>query len=166
MKPWRETIERTYSSRANAAGTGSHPVFSPPASILDVEAAEKHLTTRFPETLKSILSESDGVMDQLSVDGGPYFDNMWLLWPVRQIVDENLEFRKHIRETSSNHDGHNLVFIASAGVDGILFGFESTDKLSEDCPIVSWHPVGKRICRVADSVADFLDGWLCNRISV
>jgi len=105
-------------------------------------------------------------MDQLSVDGGPYFDNMWLLWPVRQIVDENMAFRKRIAETNPNRAGHDFVFIASAGVDGILFGIEATDKPRDDSPIVSWYPIGDRICGLADTLAGFLDGWLSNRIAV
>jgi len=105
-------------------------------------------------------------MDKLSVDGGPYFDNMWLLWPVSQIVDENIAFRKRIAETSSNRTGHDSVFIASAGVDGILFGIEATDKPRDDCPIVCWYPIEDRICELADTLAGFVDGWLSSRIAV
>jgi hypothetical protein len=116
LTPWRETIERMYAARTNAAGTKSRPVFSPPASGLDVETAEDRLAARFPETLRSLLLECDGIMDQLSVNGGPYFDNMWLLWPVRQIIDENIDFRKRISETNSNYAGQDFVFIANADV--------------------------------------------------
>jgi len=166
VKPWRESIERMYVARTNAAATESRPVFSPPTSVLEIEGAETRLGARFPETLKSLLLECDGIMDQLSVDGGPYFDNMWLLWPVRQIVDENMALRKGIGETGSNRVGHDFVFIVSAGVDGILFGIEATGKPRDDSSIVVWYPIEDRICKLADTFAEFLDGWLSNGITV
>lgn len=166
MTHWRETIERMYAARTNAASTQSRPAFSPSASIVDVEAAEGCLAARLPESLRSLLLESDGIMDQLSVDGGPYFDNMWLLWPVGQIIDENIRFRKRVSEGSLSRTVRDVVFIASAGVDGILFGIRASDKPRDDCPIVSWYPIGHRICELTDTLADFFDGWLCNRIAV
>jgi hypothetical protein len=166
MNRWRQIIENTYAARTNPPGTESRPFFSLPGSVTDVEAAENRLAFRFPNALRSFLLESDGLMDQMSVDGGTYFDNIWLLWPIQQIIDENLVFRKRFSNTSSEAVSPILVIIAGSGVDGILFGFESNDRPCDDCSIVSWHPVEQKICSLADSLAGFLDGWLCNRIFV
>lgn len=166
MKAWREAIDQIYAARINAAGTESRPIYSPPASVLDIEAAENRLGVRLPESLKSLLLESDGIMEQLSIDGGPFFDNIWVVWPVQQMVAENIEFRRRVSETSSNFGGHELVCIANAGVDGILFGIESTDMPRDDSPIVSWYPIGQRTCDLAETLASFLNGWLSNCISV
>ncbi len=105
-------------------------------------------------------------MDQLSVDGSPFFDNLWVVWPVRQIVDENIAFRRSAIEKRLNCAGQEVVYIASAGVDGILFGIEATFKQRDDAQIVSWYPIGQRTSCLADTLGGFLDGWLCNRISV
>ncbi len=166
MSSWREIIKRAYLTRPNTSGTESKPMFYPAASISDIEAAENRLNAILPGTLKSLLLETDGVMDMLSVDAGPYFDNTWLFWRIQQIIDENLAFRRRNETSNAEQDAREFLFFAGAGVDGILFGLKASAEKPNDAQIVCWYPIEEQIRSVADTLADFIDGWLTNRITV
>lgn len=166
MHSWRELIERAYSARRDAEGTSSKPAFYPPVAIPLIATAEDCLITSFPAPLKTLLRESDGVMDMLSVSGGDFFESLWLVWPVQVIQEENLRFRERVIQENSNHDARDLLFFATAGTDGILFGLRAAPSESTDCPVLAWYPLGNRLVHLTDSLADFMVGWLTNRITV
>lgn len=163
---WRDSLEGAYLVRTNAAGTRSRPAFSPPAPAGEVERAEQRLGASLSQALKSLLQEHDGVMDQLSVDDGPFFDHLWIVWPLGEIVRENLQFGKRVLATGPTRAERDLLFFAGAGVDGILFGQEASNEPQEDSPVFSWYPDGTAGRRLADTLADFLNGWLRHRITV
>lgn len=163
---WRDLIERTYSAIPHPAGRTSKPRFSPPASAEDIAAAEDQLGRKLPPSLTSLLMETDGVMDMMSVRGGDYFGNMWLIWPAERIVEETLEDRSEDVVAPSDADTSELVFFAGAGVDGILFGFPPAGADSCDTKVVAWHPLRGTVSDLADSLEDFVEGWLTGRITV
>lgn len=132
----------------------------PPVTIRHLEAVETRLELVFPAALKELLLESNGVMDTLSVDGSEFFENLWLIWPVEMIQEENLKFR------NSDPNAPGLLFFASAGTDGILFGLPVSPNESPDGPVIAWYPLGERIVPLANSLSEFIEGWLTNQISV
>jgi hypothetical protein len=84
-----------------------------PASEQAIAEAEQALGVQFPEALRSLLLASNGVV-------GPF--EYWLVWPVKQIVTENREYR-----TSADLKGlympfDHLLFIGESG-DGGLFAY-------------------------------------------
>lgn len=84
---WRELITGIYETRAQPPGIAGKPQFYPPASAGDVADAEARLNATFPASIRSLLLETNGVMDRLAIDGGEWFDSMWLLWTVAELVE-------------------------------------------------------------------------------
>ncbi|GAA1589391.1 SMI1/KNR4 family protein [Actinomadura kijaniata] len=70
---WREITRRTFS------GVG----FGEPADAAEVAAAERRLGRPLPSELVSLLGEADGLVGHDGVD---------TVWPLRQIVEQNLLF--------------------------------------------------------------------------
>jgi len=163
---WREIIEGAYSARPESEGFSSKPRFSPPASAEDIAAAERRLGRKFPPSLTALLMEADGVMNMMSVGGGDYFEEFWLVWPTERLVEESLEDRSESVGTPQDDDPSEVVFFAGAGVDGILFGFPPADGDTCDTKVVVWHPLGGTVSDLADSLEDYLQGWLAGRITV
>ncbi|MFN3152289.1 SMI1/KNR4 family protein [Bremerella sp.] len=158
METWRERVERAYDSRVNAEGTSSRPAFYPPCGIHQINQAEERLGVSLPAGLKSLLLESDGLMDLLSVDGHEYFESLWLVWPIEMIVNEN--------QRVTQQGTVDRLFFASAGTDGILFGCPASLNDDAECAVLAWYPMEDRIVPLADSLGEFIEGWLANRLTV
>lgn len=104
-------------------------------------------------------------MDMLAIDEGDWFESMWLLWNIDEIVEQNLYRRAATEERSFERDFTSLVFFASAGTDGILFAFPVEDGFCAPRVMV-WHPIIDELEEIAPSLEGFLRGWLTNTISV
>jgi hypothetical protein len=168
IKPmtWRERISGIYEARAERPGIASRPEFYPGASAEHTAFAQTRLSAIFPASLRTLLLETDGVMDMLAIDGGEWFESMWLLWSVQGIVDGNLSHRSMKRAGTYDRDFRELMFFADAGTDGILFGFPVMgDGVCAPCVVV-WHPIEDDLDEVAPSLEDFLQGWLTGAITV
>jgi hypothetical protein len=163
---WQEIIERVYATMSHADGTHSKPRFQDPASAEAIAGAEGQIGRKLPPSLASLLMEADGVMGMLSVGGGDYFEDLWLVWPTERIVAESLEDRSDDVVSPEDDDPSGLGFFAAAGVDGILFGFPPAERATCDSRVVVWHPMRGTVSALADSLEDFIDGWLTGRLTV
>lgn len=167
---WRTILTDIYELLPSRAGWTSRPEFrlgtDPPA----VAAAEETLGAAFPISLRSLLLESDGVMDQMAVDGGDWFDNDLLVWPTAEIVEQNLHVRAEGMRGTYQRDFRELLFFAGAGADGILFAFPALAPGGTDrrCGpnVLTWHPVENELAEAAPTLEDFLRGWLRGEIAV
>ncbi len=163
---WHDWISNIYEAQTHQPGITTKPTFLPAASMEQLSKLEFDLRARLPESLRSLLLETNGVMERMSINGGEYFDNMWLLWTIAEIVEQNYYFRKQTEEGSYNRDFTKLVFFAGAGVDGILFGFP----VLEDCickpDVVAWYPIRDESNLLAPSLQDFLKGWLMGTLFI
>lgn len=155
MESWQQFLNELYAGRANAPGTNTRPRMQIPASETAIQRAESLLEQAFPEELRYFLLESNGVMEEISVDESPYFANIWLLWPVEQILKENQDHR------SQDKIADGVVFFANAGADGILFGIETSSS-----EILAWSPIRQESWQLANNLRDFLKGWLRGDITV
>jgi len=163
---WRELITGVYVTRAARPGIVGKPKFYAAASAGRIADAEERLNARLPASLRSVLLETDGVTDVMAVDGGEWFDAMWLLWPVEQLVDRNLSYRAATEHGTRACDFRQLVVFADAGCDGILFAFPVTGDGVCVPRVVVWHPIRDELGDLAPSLEDFLRGWLTGTISV
>lgn len=105
-------------------------------------------------------------MDLLAVDGGEWFDSMWLLWTVADLVEQNLFYRTAADRRTYRRDFRELVFFATAGTDGILFAFQQTDACVCSPHVSVWHPMMDELDEIAPSLEEFLRGWLTGSLSV
>ena len=162
---WRELITGVYEGRRQQPGIAGKPEFYPAASAQAIADAEADLNATLPASLRSLLLETNGVMDMMAIDGGDWFESMWLLWKIEETVEQNRFYRGASADGTYERDFTNLVFFAGAGTDGILFGFPVEDRVCAPRVMV-WHPIMDELDELARSLEDFLRGWLTSTISV
>jgi hypothetical protein len=152
---WRELIADLYATRGLPSGVAARPEFYPAASSASIARAEALLNATWPNSLRSLLKETNGVMEMLALDGGDWFESMWLLWNVDEIVREN----RRGRGKRAPAELSRLVFFATAGADGVQFAFPVEDGTCAS-RIMVWHPLGAELDEFAPSLDGFLRGWL------
>ncbi len=134
---WREHIDPT----------GTECEFFPPASAAKIAEVEKVLGNHFPEDLKSLLLETNGVYHK------PAFYT--LVWSVEEIERENLAMRRYEVYKAGDHmPFDSLLFFAR--LDGNLFAFPIFADHTTDTRIFEWDPIGDSRVYVAQSLKHYL----------
>jgi len=159
---WRELITGIYDGRPRQPGIAGRAEFNPAASAGRIADAAAALDAALPDSLRSLLLETDGVTDMMAIDGGAWFESMWLLWTVEEIELQNCD---HRAAGTRRRDFGDVVFFAGAGTDGILFAFPVTGRVCSP-RVVVWHPIRDEFSDLAPSLEAFLRGWLTGTISV
>jgi hypothetical protein len=163
---WRKLISGIYESRAKKSGFISRPKCYPAASSREIADGELRLSALLPASIRSLLLETNGVMNELAIDGGEWFDSGWLLWTVREVIQQNLQFRAEYLKGEYERDFGRLVFFANAGCDDVLFGFPVMKNRVCAPRVVMWHPIEDELNELAPSLKAFLKGWLTGTITV
>lgn len=182
---WRDFFSGLDRVRTRIPGVESKLVSFPGASLEDLAHLEARLEARLPSSLRSLLLETNGVMGMIAIDGGEWMEDQWLIWPVADLIDQNVSCRTggdpHLRYRTEEerfrreHDlSHraagrplfDLVFFASAGCDGILFGFPVTRERNCEGNVLVWDPIEDELTEVAGSVEELLKGWMTGAITV
>jgi hypothetical protein len=124
--------------------------FASPASPSQIAAAEHSLGVDFPEELRSLLSESDGVV-------GEY--GLGLVWPLERIVADNLGFRgnKEFQQLYMPFD--HLLFFADAG-NGDQFSFAVNAGVIRRPDVFAWIHEDDSRNWAAPSLEKYLEWWL------
>ena len=143
---WRERITEAYRRRESQSVPAS-PEFQPGAPEDALQEAERALGQRLPEDLRALLSESDGVLEVLEIEG-ERIESLWILWTTEEIVQ---------------NQNDTFLFFGSVGTDGILFGYDRTENTGQ---IWAWHPMESRRQLVGESLAEFLYGWIGGSVAV
>ncbi len=159
---WRRTILQFYAERS---ADDTSVDFRPGASAAEIAAVEQRLNVRLPASLRAVLQETNGVMEQMKI-GDRVEDIQWLLWPLNEIVSWNEDNRKNASGPDSEGEAHDVLFFADAGADGIQFGFPIAENRKYGPRVVVWHPIDDELTEVAPSLEEFLRGWLSGKIDV
>lgn len=162
---WRQLITSSYEGRPQRPGIAAQPRFHPAASGPDFAAAESALHAALPAALRSLLLETNGVMEMMAIDGGEWFESLWIVWSIGEIVEQNRYYRTLTEKGTYRRDFRNLVIFAAAGTDGILFAFPAENGVAAP-QVQVWHPIMDELNVLAPSLEDFLRGWLTGTISV
>jgi hypothetical protein len=80
-------------------------------------------------------------MGMMTIDGGDWFKEHWLLWTVAELIERNLWYRGASAKETYERDFRKVVFFADAGSDGILFGFPVMEDQGCAPNIVVWYPI-------------------------
>jgi hypothetical protein len=163
---WREFISDIYATLPPRPGIASRAAFQTPASLPEIANLEARLDAKIPSSLRTLLLETNGVMDMLAIDEGEWFDNWWLIWPTAQLIDENLRLRAASEQGTYKRAFHELLVFAGAGVDGILFAHPIAPDRAALGNVLVWHALEDRLTEMAPSLEDFLKGWLSGSLSV
>lgn len=131
--------------------------FGPPVSEDRLVAAEAALGIAFPDELRSLLGETDGVV-------GEY--GLGLVWPLDQIVKDNLEFRgcEGFRDLYMPFDC--LLFFGDAG-NGDQFAFPiQADGAIHRSDVFAWTHEDDGRKWIASSLKSFLERWSSGKIEL
>jgi hypothetical protein len=161
---WRELITGFYKNR-QLEGCSLKPEFYPPVSDSELRQAESRLGVKLPKQQRSLLLETNGVMDMMSVDGGKWSKSGWLLWPLEKIIKENLQIRSDdsLREMYMPLDC--FLFFADAG-NGDLFAYTIVNGEIRSPDVFAWGHEDDTRPNVAPSLAQFIEGWMDGTIKL
>lgn len=136
-------------TKASAASARLVPRYFAPATEQQLLSLGDSLRRPLPTSLSELLRQTDGVGQRLIIGPELTIDDLWLVLPTSEIGLERMEA------------GSALVRFAFAGVDGISFVF-----LPDGEHVGAWYPQEGRLTPVADSLAEFLVGWLSGHLKV
>jgi hypothetical protein len=130
--------------------------FSSPSAFASLDAAQSNLAIEFPDELRALLAESNGVL-------GKY--GLGLVWPVERIVSDNLRFRANadFRELYMPFDC--LLFFADAG-NGDQFAFSICAGSIRREDVFAWNHEDDSRSWVAPSLRTYLEWWVGGRIKL
>jgi hypothetical protein len=129
--------------------------FTNPATSEEITAAENALDCHFPEELRSLLKESNGVTGEYSLP---------LAWSIDRIVAGNREFRTTpaFRELYMPFD--HLLFFGDAG-NGDQFAFAILDGQVRSQDVFMWDHENDGRPWVAPSLRRHLEGVFSGKIA-
>jgi len=126
-------------------------ILRPPASASSLSEAAGRLGHELPAELMSLLSESDGVE-------GEY--GMGLIWPIDQILKENLALREDVDLARLYMPFGSLLFFGDAG-NGDLFALVPHTGRPD---VFAWNHENDSRTWVASRLGQYLEWWLTGKI--
>lgn len=141
---WREYI----SSLSDKA------VFASPASWAVMDLAERALGVKFPDELRELLTESDGVE-------GEY--GLGLLWPAERIHEDNLSVRSNGSFKDLYMPFDCLLFFADAG-NGDQFAYPIQNGEIRRNDVFVWNHEDDSRTWVAPSLKQYFEWWPAGKL--
>ena len=126
------------------------------AKLDEIEKVESSLSILFPDELKSLLQESDGIV-------GSYGSG--LIWDVERIKKDNLNFRQFPDFKDLYMPFDHLLFFADAG-NGDQFAFGILNRKIRNPDIFVWNHEDDSRTWVAPSLDVYLEWWLSGKLKV
>ena len=130
--------------------------FHSSATLDEIEKVESSLGILFPDELKSLLQESDGIV-------GSYGSG--LIWDVERIKKDNLNFRQFPDFKDLYMPFDHLLFFADAG-NGDQFAFGILNRKIRNPDIFVWNHEDDSRTWVAPSLDVYLEWWLNGKLKV
>lgn len=134
---WREFVSEKVASAK----------FAPPASADRRAELEEKLCVEFPDDLRSLLRETNGVK-------GDYDLN--LVWDVDQIESDNLHFRSEVSFRDLYMPFDNLLFFGDAG-NGDQFAYRILNRVVRYPDIYVWNHENDSRSWVASSLKTYFE---------
>ena len=130
--------------------------YHPPALLSRIEEVESALRIELPETLRSLLRETNGV-------NGEY--GLGLVWDIDRIELDNLQFRQNDDFKRLYMPFDHLLFFADAG-NGDQFAYPIQDGCIRRDDIFVWAHESDDRRWVAGSLKQYLQWWLDGTLSL
>jgi hypothetical protein len=143
---WREFLENI----------AAEFTFHSPASTEGIEKAEASLDLLFPEKLRSLLKESNGVE-------GSY--GLGLIWNTERITKDNLFFRQFSDYKDIYMPFDHLLFFGDAG-NGDQFAFAILNGKIQRSDIFVWNHEDDSRQWVAPALDVYFEWWLSGNLKV
>ncbi len=131
--------------------------FTNPATKLELDHIQNELKVELPDELASLLKESNGVFDNW---------NCPLIWPISQVVKDNLFYRNFEDYKDIYMPFDHLFFFSDAGNGDLFFFAISKNGTIEKNDIYVWNHEDDSRTWIAASLNDFIKGWITGKINV
>ena len=161
-RDWIDFIQHVYASAAKPGASSVIPIFGPPTSQQMIEECERRLGVVFPDELKDLLHQVNGVRDRIVTAGGEV-DSGYFLLPIERILEVNTHERAQAENYSMPLD--SLLFFADDGI-GDYFGFAVIKGQVPHSRIYFWDHEDDSRRSIAPSLGDFIENWCAGRIEV
>ena len=157
-KDWKKHIQDIYETKGLLKVI---PVFHPPASRQVVDECAERLGVVFPDALKSLLFQTNGVSELVPTMAGEV-DSGYFLFSVERILEINTFQRTKIDYTMPLDC---LLFFAGDGF-GDYFGFAVVNGQVPHSRIYFWNHEDDSRQSIAPSLEYFIENWLLGKIKV
>lgn len=134
---WRELIGRAFHDAK----------FYIPASAREIGHAERELGMAFPDELRQLLRETNGVSANYSAP---------LIWPVEEIIAQNRHFRSSPAFAKLYAPFTDLLFFGAEG-NGDQFAYRAVEGQVGDTTIYEWDHETDARARFASDLKDYID---------
>jgi hypothetical protein len=128
--------------------------FASPAPPSHLAEAEKDLGIAFPDELRQLLSESDGVK-------GAY--GLAVVWPLARIQHDNLKFRSNLAFRELYMPFDCLLFFGDDG-GGDQFGYAILDRVIRRDDVYRWNHEDDSREWAASTLRQYLERWATGKL--
>ncbi len=129
--------------------------FHSPALSSSISELEHQLAVFLPDSLRSLLAETNGVTETMEVQG-ELKSIGWIVFALDEIRRTNESHRTTLNEAWPDIRFEDFLFFSSPGVDGLLYAFVVDGTHCRDDDIVIWYPLDNLIKNIASSLEEFL----------
>jgi hypothetical protein len=158
---WKAKIVDAYNASVHDAPS-TRPSFCDGASPDAIARMEEALACRMPMSLRSLLSLTDGVTEELEIERNRWLVASIVIYSVDEMTDTNLVMRREYRDQKIGR----YLFFSTAGTDGIQFAMSAELAVREDANVFAWYPDGTPDKYMADGLLSFLQGWCAGLATV
>lgn len=146
MGKWRDLIAVLYADHE----------FRPHCSSSAIVSAESKLGQEFPDDLKALLLETNGVF-------GSY--GLPLVWPLDRIVADNTDFRSRTDFVDLYMPFSSLLFFADAG-NGDQFAFSILNDKIRKSDVFAWNHENDSRMWVAPDLGRYFEWWASGKLKI
>ena len=158
---WKAKIVDAYKASTRDAPP-TRPSFCDGASLSVIARMEELSACRMPMSLRSLLSQTDGVKEELEIEHNHWMVASIVIYSVDEMIDTNLFMRREYRDRKNDR----YWFFSTAGTDGIQFGMPADLADRQDASVFAWYPDGTPDKYMADGLLPFLQGWCAGLATV
>ena len=130
--------------------------FAPSATEEQLVRLEEALHVALPPDLRSLLSETNGVLGEFGLH---------LIWSTDEIEELNRQRREDPGFRSTYMPLDSLLLFADAG-DGEMFALGIIDGTIQRPFVYVWNPIDDSRTFVSQSIRRYLEGWLTGKITL
>jgi hypothetical protein len=162
VKDWVGYIQDVYTLAATSEQPDIIPVFDPPVSRQLIDECEERLGVVFPNELKSLLLQTNGVREKVPTVKGE-IDSGYFLLSIERILEINMLNRSQLSDYTMPLDC--LLFFAENGF-GDYFAFAVVNGKVPHSRIYFWDHEDDSRPSIAPSLEYFIKGWRLGKIKV
>jgi hypothetical protein len=161
-KDWVSYIQNVYAEVEASGLSSTLPIFHQPAPRQLIDKCENRLGAIFPNELRSLLLQTNGVSEKVLTVKGE-IDSGYFLFSIEGILENNMFQRTQVGNYTMPLDC--LLFFAEDGT-GDYFGFAVVKGRVPHSRIYFWNHEDDSRLSIAPSLEYFIKNWRLGKIKV